>query len=139
MANTVIESDIVEVNATFDKVYAFADILGNFGKLLPEGVTGFTSKGDDCSYLVDGPVGPITFKMKLIERTPSTQVVYESYDGQYFDFKVFVNITDEGEEGKCDVQLVFEAELEPNIKMFVEPAMTEMYNFAAVRIQEEFA
>jgi hypothetical protein len=35
--------------------------------------------------------------------------------------------------------LVFEAELEPNIKMFVEPAMTEMYNFAAVRIQEEFA
>src|SRR4051812_5770061 len=113
---TKIESAKTEINKPAAEVFAWLSDFNNFQKLMPPQVSNWTSTTDECSFTINGMA---TIGMKIIEKTPNTNIKISSNGKVPFNFELQVFL-EEKESNKCNGQLVFTAELNPMIKMMVE-------------------
>ena len=131
---TKIESEKVEVNKSANDTFAFLSNFNNFQKLMPEQVTNWTSTENECSFTIKGMA---TIGMKIIEKTPSSFIKITSNGKVPFDFNLNVHLAEAG-ENKCSGQLIFEAELNPMLRMMVEKPLTNFFNLLAKKLQEVY-
>lgn len=129
---TKIESDKVEINQSAEKVFSFLSNFNNFQKLMPEQVTNWSSTEDECTFTINGMA---TIGMKIIEKTPHSLIKITSNGKVPFNFFLYAHSTPNG-DGKCTGQLVFEAELNPMLKMMVEKPLGNFFNMLAQKMKD---
>ncbi|MBA3704755.1 MAG: SRPBCC family protein [Bacteroidetes bacterium] len=129
---TKIESEKVEINNPASAVFNYLSDFNNFQKLMPPQVTNWTSTTDECSFTINGMA---TIGMKIIEKTPSTQITISSNGKVPFEFKLFVFLT-EKDANNCTGQLVFESDMNPMMKMMVVKPLGNFFNMLAQKMKD---
>jgi carbon monoxide dehydrogenase subunit G len=129
---TKIESNKVEIENSAENVFNYLSNFNNFQKLMPPQVSNWTATEDECSFAISGMA---TIGMKILEKTPNTHIKISSNGKVPFDFILHVNIASLG-DNKTSGQLVFEADLNPMIKMMVEKPLKNFFNLLVERMKE---
>lgn len=129
---TKIESTKSEIENSLENVFTFLSNFNNFQQLMPAQVTNWTSTESECTFTISGMA---TIGMKILEKTPSTHIKITSNGKVPFDFILHVTLV-ALEANKTSGQLIFEAELNPMIKMMVEKPLTNFFNLLAERMKE---
>lgn len=127
---TRIESKQVEIAQPAQQLYDFLLDMNNFQQLLPqERISEWKSDGASCSFKVqgaatiglkiDGGTAPELLKLKATERSP-------------FPFTLDVHLKESG--GVTAIHQVFEADLNPFIKVMVEKPLKNLFDHIADRM-----
>lgn len=132
MSQTKIESDKTIIENSAENVFNFLSNFNNFQKLMPHQVTEWTSTESECSFNLNGMA---TIGMKIMEKNPNTHIKITSNGKVPFDFLLHVLLTADSPT-QTTGQLVFEAELNPMIKMMVEKPLTNFFNILAGKMKE---
>lgn len=128
---TRIESDKVIVKKTQAEIYNFLSNFNNFQKLMPEQVTNWQSTEDECSFTI---AGMASLGMKIIEKTPNSQIKVTRNGKAPFDFNLDCAIKDLSKN--CEVQLAFDADLNPMLKMMAVKPLTNFLNLLVHKLNE---
>lgn len=124
---TRIESKHVEIARTPQDVYTFLQDMNNFQQLLPQDrISEWKSDGTSCSFKVSGAA---TIGLALAEGSSSELVRLKSTDKSPFPFTLDVHLADQGSSTKA--YQVFEADLNPFIKMMVESPLRNLFDHIA--------
>lgn len=124
---TRIESKQVDIAKPADQVYAFLQDMNNFQQLLPQDrISEWKSDGSSCSFKVQGAA---TIGLKLDGGTPNSVVRMVSSERSPFPFTLTVNL--EERNGSTHAGQVFEADLNPFIKMMVESPLKHLFDHIA--------
>lgn len=127
---TRLESDKTTVNKPAAEVYTFLSDFNNFGSLMPEQVGDWQSTADECSFTIKGMA---SLGMKITERTPNSHIKIVRNGKAPFDFELHVNIEDKGPD--CEVQLLFDADLSPVMKLMASKPLTNFLNLLINRLK----
>ena len=124
---TTIESKHVEIGKGAQDLYTFLQDMNNFQQLLPQDrISEWKSDGTSCSFKVQGAA---TIGLKLDGGTPNTVVRMVSSERSPFPFTLTVNLEERGENTHAGQ--VFEADLNPFIKMMVESPLKHLFDHIA--------
>jgi len=129
---TTIESSKVEINKSAENLFNYLSNFNNFKHLMPPQVDNWSSTEDECSFTIKGMA---TIGMKIVEKTPFSYIKIVSNGKVPFDFILHTKLDVISPE-KTNGQLVFEAELNPMIKMMVEKPLTNFFNMLAEKIKD---
>jgi carbon monoxide dehydrogenase subunit G len=128
---TRLESDKIVINKPASEIYHFLSEFNNFGHLMPEQVTDWQSTGDECSFTIKGMA---SLGMKITEKTPNSFIKIARNGKAPFDFNLLINIEEKGTD--CNVQLLFDADLSPMLKMMASKPLTNFLNLLVNRLRE---
>lgn len=120
---TRIESNKETIRQTAAEVFNFLSDFNNIGRLMPEQVEGFIVEGDTCKFTIKGMA---SLGLKYESRTPNTEVVMAKHEKAPFDLKLICKIEDKGDHS--DLQLFFDADLNPFLKMMAEKPLANFLN-----------
>ncbi len=128
---TRIESDKVTINKTAKEIFDFLSDFNNFQKLMPEQVVEWKSTADECSFTIKGMA---TLGMKIVEKTPNSLIKVVKNGSAPFDFSMSCMIDDLQQQ--CAVQLAFDADLNPMMKMMASKPLTNFLNILVNKLKE---
>ncbi|HRD53826.1 MAG TPA: hypothetical protein PKY96_14385 [Flavobacteriales bacterium] len=128
---TTIESKKVTIAKPAAELHAFLMDMNNFRQLLPESrISDWQSDGKSCSFkvqgaatiglMLDGGEAPSLVNMKVTERSP-------------FPFTLDVHLKEEN--GTTTLWQIFNADLNPFIKMMVEKPLGNLFDHVADRMK----
>lgn len=124
---TRIESKHVQIARPAEEVYAFLQNMDNFQQLLPqERISEWKSDGRSCSFKVQGAA---TIGLQLDGGEPGALVKMKSTDRSPFPFTLDVHLSTD--QGGTKAFQIFEAELNPIIKMMVEKPLKNLFDHIA--------
>jgi carbon monoxide dehydrogenase subunit G len=127
---TRIESKHVEIARTPLDVYSFLQDMNNFLQLLPqERISEWKSDGTSCSFKV---AGAATIGLRFDEASTPERVRLKSTERSPFPFTLDVHLA--GSNGSTQAYQVFEADLNPIIKMMVESPLKNLFDHIADRM-----
>ncbi len=127
---TRIESKHVDIARPPQDVYTFLQDMNNFQQLLPqERISEWKSDGTSCSFKV---AGAATIGLQLDGGTPPDHLRLKSTDRSPFPFTLDVHL--KGSNGSTQAYQVFEADLNPFIKMMVENPLKNLFDHIADRM-----
>ncbi len=121
---TRIESEKVSVNKPAKEVFDWLCNLNNYEKLMPEQVEDWVSTELDCSFSIKGMA---SLGMEFSEKTPEKQITFVRKGKAPFDFTLFCNLKETGPE-QTELQLAFDADMNPFLKMMAEKPLTNFLN-----------
>ncbi|MBL7924158.1 MAG: SRPBCC family protein [Bacteroidia bacterium] len=121
---TRIESQKVSLKQAPEEVFRFLSDFNNIGKLMPDQVEGFSVDGDTCKFTIKGMA---TLGLKYESKTPNSEVVMTKHEKAPFDLKLICKITEAGAD-HTDLQLFFDADLNPFLKMMAEKPLGNFLN-----------
>ena len=128
---TTLQSDKLTINKTAKEVFDFLSDFNNFQRLMPEQVTDWKSTADECTFTI---AGMATLGMRIKEKTPDTSIIVVRNGPSPFDFTLTCNITDKQQQ--CEVQRVFDADLNPMLKMMAAKPLTNFLNLLVAKLKE---
>ncbi|MBK9401026.1 MAG: hypothetical protein IPN36_09260 [Bacteroidetes bacterium] len=128
---TRIESEKVKINKSASEVFTFLSSFSNIGSLMPEQVEGFTTEGETCKFTIKGMA---TLGLKYESKTPNSEVVMTKHEKAPFDLKLICKI-DEVDSQNADLQLFFDADLNPFLKMMAEKPLANFLNLLVKKYQ----
>ena len=127
---TRIESKHVEIARPAQDVYTFLQDMNNFHQLLPQDrISEWKSDGASCSFKV---AGAATIGLQLDGGTAPNHVRLKSTERSPFPFTLDVHL--DGANGSTQAYQVFEADLNPFIKMMVESPLRNLFDHIAERM-----
>jgi carbon monoxide dehydrogenase subunit G len=129
---TRIESDKTDVNKSKEEVFNFLCNFNNFEKLMPEQVTNWQSTEEECSFTISGMA---TLGMKMVEKRPSDYIKVERNGKAPFDFTLEC-LLKEKTTAQSEVQLAFNADLNPMLKMMAVKPLTNFLNLLVQRLKD---
>lgn len=129
---TKIQSEKVEINNSVENVFNFLSNFNNFEKLMPEQVSNWSSNENECAFTISGMA---TIGMKIVEKTPYSAIKISSSGKVPFNFELFIFLNELGPK-KSQGQLIFEAQLNPMLKMMVEKPLSNFFNILAQKLKE---
>ena len=132
---TTIESEKVEVNSSAEIIFTFLCNINNFEKLMPDRVANWQSTEDECSYTIKGMA---RLGMRIVEKIPNTEIKIVSHGKSPFSFDLSCVIEDKG-GNMCATQLIFEADLNPMMKMMVVPLLKNFFDFQAKKLRKLYS
>jgi hypothetical protein len=130
------------LTCTPEEFFYFVTDLRNLGQFVPEGnIRNWTAAADTCSFNV-AFAGDI--HVRLEEKVPHTKVVFNGDALKENDFRINIEIDDEGFE-KTGAKVFLEADLNPVLKMmagssinqFLEILVSEMEKFRGWKVRGE--
>jgi carbon monoxide dehydrogenase subunit G len=127
---TRLESDKVIIDKPAQEVYNFLSDFNNFGHLMPEQIADWQSTADECSFTIKGMA---ELGMKIEEKTPYNFIKIVRTKAP-FDFILSCNIEDKG--AQSEVQLTFDADLSPVLKMMAARPLTNFLNLLVNKLKE---
>ena len=128
---TRIESDKTTIDKSAKEVYDFLSDFNNFQKLMPEQVVDWKSTIDECTFTIKGMA---TLGMKIVEKTPNSLIRVEKNGSAPFDFTLICMIEDL--QNRCEVQLAFDADLNPMMKMMASKPLTNFLNILVSKLKQ---
>ncbi|MBK9420325.1 MAG: hypothetical protein IPN44_04645 [Flavobacteriales bacterium] len=124
---TTIKSKEVSIARPAEALYSFLQNMDNFQELLPQDrISDWKSDGTSCSFKVQGAA---TIGLALDGGTPNSLVRMKSTDRSPFPFTLNVHLDEK--EGVTHAHQVFEAELNPFLKMMVEKPLKNLFDHIA--------
>ncbi|MBX2982661.1 MAG: hypothetical protein WBB32_07345 [Flavobacteriales bacterium] len=124
---TTIQSKQVDIPRPASDVYTFLQDMHNFQQLLPQDrISDWKSDGTSCSFKVQGAA---TIGLELDGGTPNSLVRMKSTDRSPFAFTLNVHLDEKG--GATSAYQLFEADLNPFIKMMVEKPLKNLFDHIA--------
>ena len=129
---TRIESDKTIVNKSDKDIYNFLSNFNNFQKLMPEQVTNWESTEDECTFTI---AGMATLGMKITEKIPNDLIKVVRHGKAPFDFTLQCHINKKSEKD-TEVQLAFDADLNPMLKMMAVKPLTNFLNILVGKLKE---
>lgn len=134
---TTIETDIVTLNQSDEAVFNLLKDLNNYQALFPEDrIKNWTSTESSCSFLIKGMS---TIEMDIKSLNPNSSVQLKS--GTQAPFKFDINIVIEAskeEENLTAIQLIFNADMNPFVKMMVVKPLTAFFNNLVHSVEKQF-
>ena len=128
---TRIDSKEVEIAKPAQELYDFVKDMNNFQQLLPqERISEWKSDGASCSFKVQGAA---TIGLQLDGGTPPNLLKLKATERSPFPFTLDVHLKEDG--GVTKVSQVFEADLNPFIKMMVEKPLKNLFDHIADRMK----
>ncbi len=128
---TRIDSKEVEIAKPAQELYDFVKDMNNFQQLLPqERISEWKSDGASCSFKVQGAA---TIGLQLDGGTPPNLLKLKATERSPFPFTLDVHLKEDG--GVTKVSQVFEADLNPFIKMMVEKPLKALFDHIADRMK----
>jgi carbon monoxide dehydrogenase subunit G len=127
---TKLESDKVTINKPAQEIYSFLSDFNNFDHLMPEQISDWQSTTDECSFTIKGMA---ELGMKMTEKTPSSFIKIVRTKAP-FDFVLSCFIEDKVHQ--CAVQLTFDADLSPVLKMMASKPLTNFLNLLVNKLKE---
>ena len=112
-------------------MFDFLSDFNNFQKLMPEQVVDWKSTSDECTFTIKGMA---TLGMKITERTPNSLIKVIKNGSAPFDFTLSCMIDDLQQQ--CAVQLAFDADLNPMMKMMASKPLTNFLNLLVNKLKE---
>ena len=125
---TRIESDTRLINKSDKIIFDFLSDFNNFEQLMPDRVENWKSDEKTCTFTISGLA---SLGMEIIESTPNTFIKMNDFGKVPFKFDFLVNI--EKQEENCNVNLVFDADLNSMLKMV---AVKPLRNFLNMLLDE---
>lgn len=130
---TRIESEIVPINHSQEKIFNFLNDFNNFQELMPSQVSNWTCTKESCSFTINGMAA---VGMRIASSVPNEKVSIVSEGGKLpFAFTLDALIRPAG-ENSCTGQLIFEAEIPPFIAPMVEGPLRNFFNLLAKKMSE---
>jgi carbon monoxide dehydrogenase subunit G len=126
------KSSIITVQKSQSQVFDFLSDYNNFGKLMPEQVTGWTSTDTECSFTIQGMA---SLQMRIIERRASDLISMESFGKTPIKFKLFVTIESISSES-CTVLVSIDADINPMLKMMLDKPLTNLVEKLATKVPQ---
>lgn len=128
---THLESKRVDIAKPASELYAFLQDMNNFQQLLPEGrISEWKSDGTSCSFKVQGAA---TIGLQLDGGTPPGLLKLKATERSPFPFSLDVHLLEAN--GVTTAYQVFEADLNPFIKMMVEKPLQNLFDHIADRMK----
>jgi carbon monoxide dehydrogenase subunit G len=129
---TRIESDKTIVNKSPEEVFNFLSNFNNFEKLMPEQVTNWKSTEDECSFTISGMA---SLGMKILEKKPHNFILVGKHGSAPFDFTLECTMSEKN-PSEAEVQLAFNADLNPMLKMMAVKPLTNFLNILVTRLKD---
>lgn len=127
---TRIESEKTLINKSQAEVFSFLSDFNNYKVLMPEQVVDWKSTTDECSFTIKGMA---SLGMKMAEKKPESEIKIIKNGKAPFDFELYCMIESSGEnQNQCYLQLIFDADLNPFLKMMAEKPLKNFLNILAV-------
>ncbi|MCL4281063.1 MAG: hypothetical protein KJZ58_02255 [Flavobacteriales bacterium] len=124
---TRIQSKNVRINRTAEELYRFLQDMNNFQPLLPQDrISDWQCDGRSCSFKVQGAA---TIGLELVGGTPNNLVRMKSTERSPFPFTLDVHLKDE--DGATEAYQLFEADINPFLKMMVEKPLKNLFDHIA--------
>ena len=99
---------------------------------MPPQVVDWQSTENDCVFKISGLA---TIGMKIVEKIPNSLIKISSNGKVPFEFTLNVNLS-ETSPTQTTGQLIFEADLNPMMKMMVEKPLRNFFNILAQKMKE---
>lgn len=128
---TRIQSDKITCTATAEAIFNFLSDFNHFEQLMPEQVTNWQSTSDECSFTI---AGMASLGMKIQEKIPHSLIRAGKHGKAPFDFTLSCLINEAA--GGSEVQLVFDADLNPMLKMMAERPLTNFLNLLVNKLKD---
>ena len=127
---TRLESETLRIHKPPGEVFSFLSDFNNFQLIMPEQVVDWESTTDTCSFTIKGMA---TLGMKMEERKPDNYIRISSNGKVPFDFLLYCHIN--GNENASKVQMAFDANLNPMLKMMASKPLTNFLNLMVGKLQ----
>lgn len=128
---TRLESEKVTIKQPASEVFGWLSDLNNLKHLMPEQVEDWVSTEKDCSFTIKGMA---TLGMARDTLTPNSQIKLIRNGKAPFDFVLYCNMS-EDEGGSTQLQLSFDADLNPFLKLMAEKPLTNFLNLLVKKYQ----
>ncbi|MEZ5199335.1 MAG: hypothetical protein R2764_24010 [Bacteroidales bacterium] len=129
---TTFKSEKQTINVSSEKIFSFLADFNNFEKLMPEQVTNWQSTIDTCSFTISGMVD---LAMVMGEKSEHSFISYKSASKKPFNFDLNTHISEEGGD-KSVVEMVFNADLNPMLKMMASRPLQNLINMFGGKLKE---
>ena len=127
---TTIESNRISVPKTTTEVVNFLQQMRNIEQLLPEQCENFSADETTCRFDIKG-MGSMGLKLGEVS---NQKITYLKNEKAPFDFSLVATIH-EASANETNVQLIFEADLNPIFKMMAEKPLTNFVNHLIQKFQ----
>lgn len=127
-----LESHIVEVKNSNQKVFTFLSNMNNFEKLMPEQVINWNSTETNCSFTIKGMTD---LSLSISEKIPYSKIVIIPGDKAPFMFNL-ICLINENSTNNSTVQIVFQAELSTMMEMLAKNPLQNFVNVLASKLKE---
>ena len=129
---TRIESDKTIIEKSDEEIFRFLSNFNNFQKIMPEQVTNWQSTEDECTFTI---AGMATLGMKITEKNPNNLIKVTKNGSAPFDFTLECLIKKKSEKDS-EVQLAFNADLNPMLKMMAVKPLTNFLNLLVNKLKD---
>ena len=129
---TRLESEKAIINKPANEVFNFLADFKNIGSLMPSQVVNFETDGETCKFTIEGMA---TLGMRYGLKTANTEIVMSKHEKAPFDFNLICKIKEISNDS-TELQLLFDADLNPLLKMMAEKPLTNFINLLLNRYKE---
>ena len=127
-----LESHIVEVKNSNQKVFTFLSNMNNFEQLMPEQVINWKSTETTCSFTIKGMTD---LSLSISEKIPYSKIVIIPGEKAPFMFNL-ICLINENSTNNSTVQIVFQAELSTMMEMLAKNPLQNFVNALASKLKE---
>jgi carbon monoxide dehydrogenase subunit G len=129
---TRIEVEKRDIKASTEQVFTYLADFNNYQEMMPESVSNWESDKDQCSLQVS--MVP-KIHMKIVERLPQHTIKIKGSGPFDFDLTVSIETID---ASHCRTGMVFEADINPFMKMMIEKPMGQFFGYLTKQVQKKF-
>ena len=130
---TRLESHEVTINKSPEDVFKYLSDFNNYKQLMPEQVTDWISDEKTCSFTIKGMA---TLGMAIDTSTPHSEIKIKRNGKAPFDFILTGSINEADGNGNSKLKLIFDADLNPFLKMVAEKPLTNFLNLLVDKYAE---
>lgn len=130
---TQLQSEKTEIQRSPAEIFSFLSDFNNFEKLMPEQVVDWKSDSQSCSFTIKGMA---SLGMVIESTIPDREIRIRKGGKAPFDFFLTCKIEPAASADSSLLQLVFDADLNPMLKMLAERPLTNFLNMLAKKFQE---
>jgi len=131
---TKIESEKLSINNSAENIFTFLSNFNNFEKLMPEQIINWQATEDTCSFTIKGMTD---IGMRIKEKIPNSKIVIVPDGKVSFGFELLC-LLEETAADKTNTQIVFNADLNPMLKMMAAKPLQNFVNLLVQKLKELF-
>ena len=132
---TRFQSKRVLVHAAHQEVYHFLSDFRNFKDLMPPQIVDWQADEDSCSFTIQGMA---SLAMRIWEKVPFQNIHIAAEGNNPIDYTLDCNL-EPGQENSSLVEIVFDAELNPFLKMVASGPLQNLVDMLADKLEEIFS
>lgn len=118
-----VKGEKITLNKSAEEIFNFLSDFSNFNKIMPSTISKFEATNEGFIFALTG-MPEVALKLK--EKTPNTSIILSSAkESLDFSLTAFIQSLD---EKSSDLQLDFNGNFNPFIKMMVEKPLTNFIN-----------